>query len=90
MSCSGCCSASGLDSAGLELDSSGLDSGWPTVCHSTTSQVESHMESLTADSSAHCVPLGEALAMKDVKLPGPESRMIVFAGNVFKLKYKLR
>lgn len=29
-------------------------------------------------------------AMKDIKLPGPESRIVVFAGTVFKLKYKLR
>ena len=48
------------------------------------------MESVSADSTAHVLPQAEALAMKDVKLPGPESRMVVFAGNVFKLKYKLR
>lgn len=28
--------------------------------------------------------------MKDIKLPGPESRVVVFGCSVFKLKYKLR
>lgn len=28
--------------------------------------------------------------MKNVKLPGPESRIVVFGDTVFKLKYKLR
>ena len=28
--------------------------------------------------------------MKDIRLPGPETRIVVYAGNVFKLKYKLR
>ena len=28
--------------------------------------------------------------MRDVKLPGPEGRVVVFGGTVFKLKYKLR
>jgi len=32
----------------------------------------------------------DALGMENIKLPGPETRIVVFGGNVFKLKYKLR
>lgn len=32
----------------------------------------------------------KTLSMNDIRLPGPESRIVVFAGTVFKLKYKLR
>lgn len=35
----------------------------------------------------HCRMAG---IMRDIRLPGPEGRVVVFGGIVFKLKYKLR
>ena len=49
-----------------------------------------NIKQAAATLSMECSYLNKMLTMKDIRLPGPDSRIVIFGQEVFKLKYKLR